>query len=260
MTLTQKNYYTKENNYISNSKIGDFLKDKAYFKAKHIDCTIVEPCTQAMRFGLMVDTLLTEGITVFNKKFQIKVLKKDNPGLFAEQAMSDNIEIVAPQLIEKTSALVNAIYLQDAYKDIKDYDTQIILQQDFKQPINGFSGLCGMLDFLKIEGTTAHIVDLKTSSSVDPFKYKYKAEDFGYFRQMAMYSSLVASNFPHVTDITCSHLVAESLAPYRMNTFIFDPSRMESELIKLYDVITQVTSEKKWAHNNISWKDAEVLN
>ena len=56
--INAKNYYSV-NGYLSNSKIGDWLRDPYYFYQKHVLGTIPNKQTAAMLIGNAVDEWLT---------------------------------------------------------------------------------------------------------------------------------------------------------------------------------------------------------
>ena len=85
MKLTHNNYFTTENNYLSNSKIRDFLKDPDYFYKRHVTGEITFEPTPSMKIGSAVDLYLTGSPAAFRKAYQEKVLKKDNPELWKAQ-------------------------------------------------------------------------------------------------------------------------------------------------------------------------------
>jgi len=258
MKLTTENYFTPENKYLSNSKISAFIKDKYYFKQLHIDHKIEFKQTPSIKLGKMIDVALTEGITPFNIIYQVKVLKKDDPGLYEYQKThAEELDFITPAEMDKVLAIVNSVARQDAYKELKDYEKQVILQTEKKMGI--WEGYAGVLDFLLIDGTTAIIVDLKTTQSIDERKYSYSCEDYGYFRQMAMYSMLVYDNYPDVKEVKCRHLAVENNDLHKVALFKFDQLRIRREMAKIGMVMKNIAEETLFAPQNLSWEDANVL-
>ena len=67
--LTKRTYFTAKNKYISNSKIGDWLKDKRFFYEKHVLGTVEKKDSAAFRIGSAVDTFVTVGEKQFHEKY-----------------------------------------------------------------------------------------------------------------------------------------------------------------------------------------------
>jgi len=69
MELTTLNYHSPENNYLTTSKVKDYLLDEKYFADKHIDHSIVDEKTDALIVGSMVDTALSEGVLAMQARY-----------------------------------------------------------------------------------------------------------------------------------------------------------------------------------------------
>ena len=250
--LTHKNYFTKQNKYLSNSKIGDYLRDPYFFYRKHIVHKVDYMVTDPMIIGSAVDCILTESLYLFKKRY-MTVSRRTKDETYEYQ--------LTESMYNTVMNIAEAVKRTTAYKDLKKakYKRQVLLKHDM--PLGSFKGMCGMLDFLKIDGDAAHIVDLKTAVDASPHKYAYKCEDFGYFRQMAMYSMLVMYNYPEVKHVSCSHLVVEKDPDeiYNCRTFFFDDIRIQSEIFKLGELIKEISEVKEWKRSDISWSDAEIL-
>ena len=261
MKLTQDNYFGKENKYLTNSKIGDFLRDKAYFKKKHIDCSLEFQATPSMIFGKQLDTLLTEGMTAFNQKYQVKVLKRDDPERFEYQKENaEELEFITLPQLNHVCAASNSISVQDCYKDLKDHQRQVILQVEVEDKESIWLGYAGMLDFLKIVGNKAIITDLKTTADIDKVRYHYSCEKYGYYRQMAMYNYLVRQNYPEVTTVEHRHLAVETGSGlYLVQTFTMDKAKIKEEYDKMQKTIYEILKEEKFAPQNLSWDNSVKL-
>ena len=75
MVLNSSNYYTGTNNYLSHSKIKDFMKSKPYFKKKHILKDLPRGVSSpSMIIGSAVDVILTEGWDKFDEKYDCPVV------------------------------------------------------------------------------------------------------------------------------------------------------------------------------------------
>ena len=259
MKLTQTNYYTNTNRYLSNSKISDYLKSKKFFYKKHVIGSEESKETPALIIGKAVDLWLTKGRSFFEYGY-IRVARKSSK--------------IDPKLIQLTEreydevvGICEAVEKTSAYKKLKGYKKQQILQYDFKDDIgkennNLFQGLCGIPDFNKIdkEGNCI-IVDLKTSRTIDKKKYYYHCLEFDYFRQQAMYQKLLRELHPEIKTIESRHLVVEKDPDgiFKVKTFKLKQSEIDNEYDKLIDSILDIRRESKWEDEDATWDNMEEL-
>lgn len=252
--LNKNNYFTIENHYISNSRISDWLKDKHYFKLKHITGEIENKKTTPMLLGSACDRWLTAGKDTFLKEY-IAVSRrnlKDPP---------KNIIELTPVQFEEVVAICESVERQDAFKELADHEKQRILTMDMD--LGKFCGLCGQIDFFKVEGSKATITDLKTAEQAkSSVKYHYHCLDYRYYAQMAVYDLLIRHNYPDVKEVTHRHLVVEK-DPDGVNkvyTFILDAERVEMEKENILDnILLAIKSETEFAPSNVSWSDSVVI-
>lgn len=252
MKLTLKTYYTQKNNYLTSSKIKDYLKDPYYFYQKHITHEIVETLdTPSVRIGSAADCYLTRGASVFNKSFEQKVLKKDNPDLFENQKFSNKTLLTSDEW-ERTLAIIDKVKNISLYKDIKkNFKSQVILQHDM--PIGPLGGLAGMLDYLRIDGDKAIIIDLKTTSDASEGKFRWQATDLKYWLQQAVYQMLVHLNYPQVKEIKSYILAVENNGPvYDINIFELDQEMINLEKSFVSTVIQKITLDK-FKPKDLNW-------
>jgi hypothetical protein len=257
MNLTKQNYFTTENKFISNSRIGDFLKDKHYFYQKHITGEIENKKTIPMLVGGAVDTWLTRGKDAFLKEYNILPPKtkrnlKNPPIGIIELTQAQGEEIIS---------ICKSVESQDAFKELADHEKQRILTMDMDLGL--FKGICGVPDFFKIDGKTAILTDLKTAERADsPIKYYYHCLDYSYFRQAAFYKILLRYNFKEVEKITFRHLTVQKDVDqiHKVYTFILDDERisMEEENI-LTNILPEIAKEKDFLPNNVKWSDARTI-
>jgi hypothetical protein len=252
--LTKDNYFSVDNHYISNSRIGDFLKDKYYFYQKHITGEIENKKTTPMLIGSACDRWLTAGKDTFLKEYiavSRRNLKSPPVGI---------IELT-PAQYEEVVAICESVERQDAFKELSDHTKQAILTMPMD--LGKFCGLCGQIDFFKVEGSKATITDLKTAEQAkSSVKYHYHCLDYRYYSQAAVYQLLIKHNYPEVKDITFRHLVVEKNNDqvYNVYTFILDEERiaMEEENI-LSNILPEIAKEKDFLPNNIKWSDARTI-
>jgi hypothetical protein len=250
MTLNKNNYFTKENTYISNSRIKDYLTDPYYYYRKHVLGEVKDIESQPLRLGQAVDMWLTEGKKVFEKNY-IAVTRRNlkNPPTTHTELPNGEYNMVV-KLCERVES-------QDAYKVLKDYKKQIILSQDIKD-LKNHKGICGIPDFFQVFNDIAIIVDLKTSITIDPYKYNFRCLDLGYYNQMAMYSKLIKHKYPEVKQVECRHLVVhkDPLEIYKTQVFILDAERIALIEDNIDSIVQEIDSNKEWRGTNVSWDDA----
>lgn len=252
--LTKDNYFSIENKFISNSRIGDFLKDKNFFKKKHITGEIPNKKTQPMIIGGAVDCWLTGCRADFEKQYVVVARRnlKNPPVGITELTQAQYEEIVA---------ICESVERQDAYKDLTGHTTQQILTMPME--LGKFIGLCGIPDWFNVDGHKAVITDLKTAEQAkSAVKYHYHCLDYGYYRQMSVYDLLIRHNYPEVKEIEHRHLVVEkdSDGVNRVYTFILSAERVEMEKEVILDnILPAIKAETEFAPSNVKWEDAVVI-
>ena len=261
--LTSKNYHTPANKYLSTSMIKVFMASKERFKEQYIDRTFVREPSPSMMLGSMVDMIATESMRKFKMNYTPSVLKKDNPKLF-EMQKDCRRRVVTQAQYDTAMRMAASLVRTQAFQEIKDHQTQIVLthKQDMSHSL---IGLCGMLDFLFIDETrkTAIITDLKTSASFGiPDKYYYKALDYGYFLQMAMYQLLVHVNFNiPIANIECRHIVVindpDNLHP--VYTYKFADEILSASADIVIAQVASINKEIDFKRDDVLWKDSIVL-
>lgn len=239
MKLTNDNYFGKENKYLSNSKVGDWLKDKRYFYNKHVLKIVKKEISDAMIIGSAVDTWLTHSKEKFEEKYMVvtrRSRKEDGKQGKYEYQLNNSMMFQIERMCE-------SVERQKAYKEIKEegFKSQLILQHDVA--LGHFDGLCGIPDWVKIdeENKNAVIRDLKTSKTINPVKYHYHCLDFGYYRQQAMYQLLIDLIYG-IKECTSEHLVVEKdpLFLYPCQTFTLNQERIDMEKTKLLSIIEEI--------------------
>lgn len=257
--LTHDNYYTKDNNYLTNSKISDYLLDPNYFYRKHITHEIEpdEP-TSSMLIGKAVDAWLTMGKPVFFSQFERKVLKKNDADAYEAQQFTDKT-VLSETEYDKVVAICEEVERHDAYLSLIGHQKQVILRYDRPCGNKHFSGIAGMVDFLEVKRTCATITDLKTSVDIDSRSYHYKCLDYGYYRQLGMYYGLLKLSNPKIKKVTCRHLVVENGGIHRVKCFVFDAKLVNHYWIEQKKLIEKIFNQDNFDPKNVSWKRAETV-
>jgi hypothetical protein len=261
MKLTIRNYFTFRNSYLSSSKLKDYLIDPWYFYRKHVVGLIPKETTPSMILGSAVDLYLTGSRNHYHKKYEQKVLKRDNPELYELQNSEGYKKtLLSPNDYSRVKEMVNAIEITDVYKQIHHggFKAQYVLQINSK--IGKFPGIGGIPDWFKVDDNKhATIIDLKTTSNID--KFYYTARDLQYHFQQAVYQNLVAHNFGAET-FQSYILAVENNEPYRVGFFLLDQDVINDKKFLLDDILGQIAKRKKptdWNQKNIGWENAVVI-
>jgi hypothetical protein len=257
MKLTEKNYHSIKNRYLTGSRIGDFLKDKRRFYEKHITGTHKSEPTTAMLLGSAIDAAVTRSMVKFNKLFYTVDLRKKDAEL-----QPGKIRLTASQY-EDALNIATKLLSQSAIKELKKHKAQVILTHDV--PLgNHFIGYGGMLDWLGFDdtGTVAYITDLKSGGKPTAREWHYKCLDFGYYRQGGLFSYLVLKNFPKVEKIVFRHIVVEKDNDdiYNCYTYIIDDFTIRTEINKILEVYAPaIANEKEFKANDAKWEEAVTV-
>jgi hypothetical protein len=247
MKLNSKNYFTKKNPYISSSKLSTFLKDKYLYKRKYINWEPQEK-TDSLIIGSAVDCLLTNTKSKFNKEFLVVDRRSSKT--------EDNRMQLNQAMLEKVLKIVNSVQQQSIWQDLKkpNWKKQTIL-------VDENLGICGMLDFLTVNGDHAIIVDLKTSNTIDPKKYYYHCWDYNYFLQSAFYTTLVKTNYPEVRKVDFYHLAVEKDPDelYNCALFQFDKDIIAHEVDRMKAGLLELRQEKYFHPKTVGWKDKIII-
>jgi len=248
MFKTDKEYYA-DTTHISNSMISAYLKSPAYFESLYITKTIDRPVTPALEFGSAVDCLLTESLDTFNKRFSVKVLKRDNPTLFEENKTSGKT-ILSPPAWDKVHQVCRLVGETEAYQELMadNTTTQVTLTGAIGDIL-----IKGKLDFLTINGDKAIITDLKTTKNVLPMKFHFHALDYGYYRQMAFYSELVKQTYPEVKDVTCRILAVSKEDWPQIAAFHISQDRVENQYPHIYETLYLI-NDGVFEERPVSWE------
>ena len=249
MKLNHQNYYTSANKNISNSKMGDFLRDPYYFYEKHIEGSLEKSVTPSMMIGSGVDCILTESWEDFDKKFQVATPKEDLP---------EGVSRITKGQYETITKIALSVEKLDAYKDIKDFDSQEILHVEFPD-FGIWNGICGIPDWIHIDGHKCIIVDLKTSKTIDERKFHFHALEYGYYRQQAFYNMMVTLLHPEVTEFENRLIVVENNGLHRSAVFTMDQEYLEDCSEDIASTIQSIVETKVYKPQNLTWSDAFVL-
>lgn len=183
--LTEKNYYSSKRPHLSSSKISDYLRSPEQYYAAHVAKTTKKKITPSMKYGSLVDEIVTRQTISFSPK----VLKSENEDLFKTQKFFDEDTLVSKTDYEDAHVLAEYILTHvDFLTDETRY--QVILEGILEGTL-----MCGKADII----TPNALIDLKTtnpSAMRNEISWDYHTRDFFLYEQMALYRYLLGSDIP----------------------------------------------------------------
>lgn len=263
MKLTTKNYYSKSNKAISNSKIRDFLISKELYKSKHIDGGHIDTMTPSMVLGQMVDSIISTGnIKEPLKTYHIKVLKSDNADLYEFQRGLDPQYLVSEDNYNKAVNMAKRILDSDIYAFYKEYHTEF--QVPFQTKYHGVP-VCGLLDALTVDtdSKTIYIDDFKTANHAairSMTTWYWHCVDYGYFRQMAHYRAMVQEAYPDYS-IQCRHIVISSSEEHRypVKIYVLAEEVFAGQIEQFCETVLLIKQEKLWKDPLPTFEESTML-
>lgn len=258
--LTLQNYFSLNNGYLTNSKIGDFLKCPEYFYKKHITGEIERSETLALKIGKGVDELLTQD--QINTAFFVKGdMRKTEAKKEAEEKAKEGYTLLTKADYETMMALAIAVERTTAYKQLKDFTRQEILSVEMDLG-ELFHGIAGIPDFYKYNPVTKKciIVDLKTSNEIEQKPYYFHCLKYGYFRQMAMYSILLKAKYPEIRDFEYYHLVVDKTKDINhVRTFQLADGDVDDQIEYLSNCFRAIKETKKFEKYDPRFEEAQMI-
>lgn len=191
--LTQKNYFAKDRPHVSYSMIKDFLSSPALYKKRYVLREPRSPMTDSMKFGSLVDAMLTNPSEA--KKYYGGKKERGSSAEEDRYRVSEDAYAEAKMLADyvRSQPFWNA--------GVKDY--QVVVEGTIaKAPV------CGMIDAVFCTDEEPVLLDLKCTNSramSSANSWKWQVLDFGYHLQAAMYCELwrqrtgILPRFVHVT-------------------------------------------------------------
>lgn len=274
MPLTQKNYFSASNTAISNSKVKDFLIGKEYYYHKHVVCDLIEPPTEALIIGSILDKIAQQGtLTHFRRLYQTPVKKSDNAERFAKQKSKNDKYILTRRQYDMIEGMAQKLLASPWYKGYgENTNKQVPLEMNIDSvslgyPLNGVNidssfNVCGLLDYLTIDGDVAYIDDLKTAPNdalYSTTSWFQQCKRFDYFRQMAVYRQLVLANYPNIKQVVCRHAVIGKENYHPTKLFIIPDELLAEPLNEFIEVAKQIVMTTDWVEQLPSWESAEIL-
>lgn len=260
MKLTRRNYFSKKNTAISNSKVSDFLKSKEYYYAKHIAHTIEEERTPSMVLGSIVDEILSTGRVP--QKYSVRCLKKDNPKLYEKQKLKPEYVVSQTQMdIAKTIAA--KVRKQPFWRWYKKHGAQfqVVLQDTYC----GNVPVCGLADVITVDHNTKtiYVDDFKTTSisgHVTAYRWYYKCVEYGYLRQLAHYTAMAQKIEPDY-KVVGRHIVLSTskFDCYPIYLFEFDEDLLVDAFNEFHTAVQLIDSETEWKDAPIDWQHIQYV-
>lgn len=191
--LTSKNYFSKDRPHVSYSMIKDFLSSPALYKKRYVLREPRPPMTDAMKFGSLVDAILTNP----KEAAKYRAGKKERGSSPEEDRYR-----VSEDAFAEADMLAKFVRSQPFWNAGKK-DYQVVVEGDLVG-----AQVCGMVDAVLNHADGVVLLDLKCTNSramASANSWKWQVLDFGYHLQAAMYCELwrqrtgILPRFVHVT-------------------------------------------------------------
>jgi len=263
MELTNENYHSRENTAISNSKANTYLKSKELYYKRYITGEQPFDETPSIQLGKIVDEVVEAGnLEYFKNVYHVSVKKKDDEHEFNRLKSIDPSNILSPDVYSKIESICDRIFRSPFFDFYRENDTKFQVPIRVKRSKNKKEfEICGLLDALTIIGDTAYIDDLKTTNAGSirtPQAWAYHCNDYGYFKQMALYRELVRIKYTQVKNIYCRHFVVSTAKSdnYPIELYTIPENLLKGLYTEFLNVAYQITVEAEWEDNLPDWSDA----
>lgn len=268
--LTAENYHTPENDRLTNSKIGDFMKSRTYFYEKHVERSLVEEKSPSLQLGTMVDAALTAGsIKGITDNWEVAVLKRDDPDAYARQKENPD-RVVTATVMEKATEIAETV-LRSRWYGSDSLSSSACVQRPIVGTLAGMpvAALPDRFEVVPISDDHDHVIvtDWKTSAAGDcatPWRWERKCKDYGYFRQFALMQCIFRQNIKKKrVTFEFRHAVIETtkVGQYRQHLFIIDEQYIQEAYWSLLDAVTEIgrlmpLGKEAFVDPTPSWDDA----
>lgn len=253
MIPDHSNYHSLANRYLTNSRIGDYLKDPRFFYELHISGELTRKEKDAWNIGKAVDAWLTRGEAAYRTEFICGTVAQCKGAPAA-------VTRLTPAQGELVEAICPMLESQPAFSDLKNHKAQQIITLDM--PIGEhFVGLSAIPDWYAIDGDRCVVTDLKTTVNGEEVKYHYSCLDYGYYRQMAVITIILAARHPEIKKFVYRHIVSNKDAEWpEPFVYILANSRVEQQMEWLVQsLIPRISEDKEFRRKTVSWEQAEVI-
>jgi len=253
--ITKENYFELNNKGLSQSKIKDYLKCPNYFYRKHILGTIEKEDKECFKIGSTVDDILTEKDSVDNYAV-FEGDRRTKEGKYDYQNLLDaGKKIITEQQYSDIINISDAVINTSAYKQLSTYYFQEIIEVPSINLGEHFDCLYGKIDCYEIkEDGVCILVDIKTTMTVDDRQFFYKAQGYGYFKQMWFYAYLLKSKYPEIKSFKFYHLAAETTEPYRVKLYEIPEEYINREEDEMLETIKKIAEDKTFAKQDASFE------
>ena len=266
MELTRENYHSRENEAISNTKANTYLKSKELYYKRYITGESPFEDTPSIILGKIVDEVIEMGsLDYFKNTYYVSVKKKDDPTKFAELKSLDPEKILTPDTYSRVEDICERIFRSPFFDFYRENKTEFQVPIKVKRSKNKKEfEICGLVDALTIIGDTAYIDDLKTTNANSiktPQAWAWHCNDYGYFRQMAIYRELVRIKYKQVKDIYCRHFVVSTAKSdnYPIKLYTMPDNMMKGLYSEFLNTAYEIFIETEWEDKLPDWSDAEEI-
>lgn len=265
-TLPVAFYHSPQNTALSSTKVGTFLRSKELYYKRYVTGELPFEDTPSITLGKLVDEIVSQGsLDEFKRQYTVAVKKKDNAELFEAQKTMDPKYILTEDTYARAVAMSDKIFRSpffDFYrKNGAQFQVPLFAVEQWKGADINY---CGLLDVLTIVGDTAYIDDLKTTQSSalrSPKTWAWHCIDFGYLRQMAVYTALVMQAHPDVKNIVCRHFAISTAKSdlHKVKLFTIPQDLLTGPAVEFFDTAKAILEEKDFLDPLPTWEEAEEL-
>lgn len=218
--------YYEDTEYISQSMIKDYIECPYYYKLKHIDKTWPEERKDYFDFGQGVDTIMTEGMDAFKKKFKLVSTRSKK---VKEEAEASGQILLTQSMYDGIMGCMKELERQPLYHK---YEFSIDkCQAILTTKINGYK-VKGRLDYLDLERRI--LADQKTTADLARFDPRMYTEQMGWYHELA---KLCTDGNPFET-----HIIAEDKTDrHRSRFYVISESTLLGGWFDILAKFTELT-------------------
>jgi len=219
---------------ISPSLLKSYIKDPFYMYRKHVLDAIPFKDSAAMLIGRAVDCYLTESIETFVKLFRPVARRdlKNPPSGYTEMTVADH---------DKAVRIASEVAKTEAYKFI--IENKFIAQHKVvvPYPCGIFENLSGIIDWYRVdEKGVCTIIDLKTTSKIDPDKFKFEMMDYEYYLQLRFYGILLSKLIPEIKSFKYMILAVENVDANRVMMYQLKDEEMFGQELRIGGLLEEI--------------------
>ena len=228
LNLSSEEYHADKDS-ISRSALMDFKRNQRKYWAKHLAETIKEEPTPAMEFGTAFHMMILEPSLFFSKyaTFPQKVLKKDNPELYAQIKKLEEEAEASKKCMLSYADFTKLCDMQDSMFS-NEKATQLVTGAIYESSYFWRDQHSGLMVKSRPDILHANIyVDLKTTDDASPEGFQRSMVKGHHHIQAAMARDGVMALEGRKLD-ACINICVETKPPHCIGIYIIDEAAIEA--------------------------------